>query len=104
MSEYYDPDDKKLNRNVPKALAAEVVALQDQLSAKLREVRAARLAGLKAMPKCPESGCGVEVYRPKCPWEYGGGCPRHDVCTAYGGMTALGRKFGLLPEKPAENR
>lgn len=26
--------------------------------------------------ECPE--CGVDANRPKCMWEMGGGCPRHD--------------------------
>jgi hypothetical protein len=91
---YFDRDDKKLNGSVPKTLADEVVALEDQLSAKMREVRACRLAALTEMPKCPD--CNAGVYRPKCFFELGGDCPRHEVVADYGGMHALGLKFGLV--------
>ncbi len=100
MSDYFDPEDE-INKDIPPILAAEIVALQNQLSGKMKEVRRLRLDGLTAMPKCPE--CGSEVYRPKCFHELGAGCPRHDICTAYGGMHALGVKFGLVrPLKKAE--
>ena len=32
-------------------------------------------------PKCPK--CGVGALRPKCFWELGAACPRHDLVDAY---------------------
>lgn len=40
-----------------------------------------RLDGSLVEPKCPE--CNVGVDRPKCPWEMGGGCARHEILDAY---------------------
>lgn len=36
-----------------------------------------RILRLKTEPKCPE--CGVGIDRPKCMWELGAACPRHEV-------------------------
>lgn len=89
--DYYDAEDK-INRDVPAALALEVIALQDDLAIKMCMVRQHRLDGLREMPKCPQ--CKESVYRPRCSFELGEQCPRLDIVAAYGGMTALGRKFG----------
>ncbi len=56
-----------------------------------REIAAYRLEQITEMPRCPE--CGSEVDRPKCFYELGSYCPRHEVEDGYGGRSALMKKF-----------
>lgn len=66
-----------------------------------REVTQHMLSTLTEMPVCPE--CGSVVDRPKCFYELGGGCPRHDVVARYGGIDAIKRHFAKLAEtRPQE--
>lgn len=80
--EHFEADDD-VNVAVPDELRERAAAARDSYLDVMREVRAARLAALTEEPKCPE-GCGG-VLRQKCMWDYGPGCPRFDVCNAYGG-------------------
>lgn len=43
-------------------------------------------------PRCPE--CGVNALRPKCMWELGGACPRHEVSEAYRAAQRAAKKRG----------
>lgn len=45
-------------------------------------------------PKCEECGAGVD--RPKCMWEMGAGCPRHEAKSEY---SALKRRYARVKER-----
>jgi len=82
------PDDiDPIDAGVPPDLLAERNAAEAVLEASNKRVRAARLVALTEEPKCPE--CGAGVMRPKCFYEMGGDCPRHDVVAAYGEVSAI---------------
>jgi len=81
---------------VPAELLAERDDLSKRLSAVNAKIAAARLSRLKKEPRCPE--CGAEVLRPKCMYEYGPNCPRHDVVALYGGGVAILEHLQSLPD------
>lgn len=83
-----------LDANVPPELLAEREAALSVLHGVEGRIAQARLAALTEEPKCPE--CGSVVLRPKCFYELGGDCPRHEVVDAYGGHDALSRHLRAL--------
>jgi len=49
-----------------------------KMLAEIAASRAERERVLSLIPE-PKCDCGVGVDRPKCMWEMGGDCPRHEV-------------------------
>jgi hypothetical protein len=45
-------------------------------------------------PKCPE--CGADARRPRCLFELGGDCPRHEALKEWKQKNSNGGKGGLL--------
>jgi hypothetical protein len=82
--------------NVPPELWAERDVALAVLQDVDRRIAAARLAALTEEPKCPE--CCSGVLRPKCFYELGGDCPRHEVVAAFGGSDAIRKRLAEKPE------
>jgi hypothetical protein len=87
-------DMDEFDENMPKELAAKLEEAQDAVSKIMREVIEWRLSELKKEPKCPE--CWSVVLRPKCFYELGGNCPRHEIVHFFGGSSKLSKRIKEL--------
>jgi hypothetical protein len=88
---------EKLDKKVDKKLFEELDLAREVVDNILGKIAAQRLAQIRSEPKCPE--CNAGVIRPKCLFELGGDCPRHDVINYLGGRSKIIAHLDSLKER-----
>lgn len=86
------------------ALLERVRSAEGEMTADRRD--GVRETDAREAPMCPMAGCGVSVERPKCLFELGSDCPRHEVLREFHATAPMRDTFatpaasGALPPVP----
>jgi hypothetical protein len=91
---------EELNKEIDQYLFDELDSAEEAVKIITSKITSQRLKQVQSEPACPD--CGVGVLRPKCLWELGPECPRHELISQLGGTSALRQHLEKLKQEKSE--